>query len=78
MEEDRKMSAKEIRQQVFAKKQEREQNGMKKIALTKKQKNTAYWVGVMLLGVVLGSVGGLLGIIAAVVITNMIIGNFFE
>lgn len=78
MEEDRKMSAKEIRQQVFAKKQEREQNGMKKITLTKKQKNTAYWVSVMLLGVVLGSVGGLLGIIAAVVITNMIIGNFFE
>lgn len=78
MEEDRKMSAKEIRQQVFAKKQEKEQNSMKKIALTKKQKNTAYWVSVMLLGVVLGSVGGLLGIIAAVVITNMIIGNFFE
>ena len=51
---------------------------MKKIVLTGKQKNTVYWIGVMLLGVILGSVGGLLGIIAAVVITNMIISNFFE
>lgn len=76
--EERKMSAKDMRLQAIAKKQEKEQNGVKKIVLTGKQKNTVYWIGVMLLGVILGSVGGLLGIIAAVVITNMIISNFFE
>lgn len=76
--EERKMSAKDMRLQAIAKKREKEQNGVKKIVLTGKQKNTVYWIGVMLLGVILGSVGGLLGIIAAVVITNMIISNFFE
>lgn len=76
--EERKMSAKDMRLQAQAEKREREQNGVRKIVLTGKQKNTVYWIGVMLLGVVLGSVGGLLGIIAAVVITNMIISNFFE
>lgn len=76
--EERKMSAKDMRLQAQAEKREREQNGVRKIVLTGKQKNTVYWIGVMLLGVILGSVGGLLGIIAAVVITNMIISNFFE
>lgn len=76
--EERKMSAKDMRLQAIAKKREKEQNGVKKIVLTGKQKNTVYWIGVMLLGVILGSVGGLLGVIAAVVITNMIISNFFE
>lgn len=76
--EERKMSARDMRLQAQAEKRKREQNGVRKIVLTGKQKNTVYWIGVMLLGVVLGSVGGLLGIIAAVVITNMIISNFFE
>lgn len=77
MEEGRK-SAREIRLQAQAEKQKEKQKGIKKVAVTKRQKDTIYWISVMVLAVVLGSVGGILGVIAAVVLSNMLVRNFFE
>lgn len=77
MEEGRK-SAREIRLQARAEKQKEKQKGIKKVVVTKRQKDTIYWISVMVLAVVLGSVGGILGVIAAVVLSNMLVRNFFE
>ena len=77
MEEGRK-SAREIRLQAQEEKQKEKQKGIKKVAVTKRQKDTIYWISVMVLAVVLGSVGGILGVIAAVVLSNMLVRNFFE